>query len=106
VHYSIPDARSSILGGDRTPLASVASGVVAFGDRARYKAPMIGAGELLVLAAVVGVLYLALTPLRRWLEARIARLMAGRRRGRSSARVVVLERRRDGTFGPEGRDGG
>jgi hypothetical protein len=67
---------------------------------------MIGAGEILVLAVVVGVLYLALTPLRRWLEARIARLMNRRRRGSRGARVVVLERRRDGTFGPEGRDGG
>jgi hypothetical protein len=66
---------------------------------------MIGAGEILVLAAVVGVLFLALTPFRRWLEARFARLMT-RRRGGRSARVVVLERRRDGTFGPEGRDGG
>jgi hypothetical protein len=65
---------------------------------------MIGAGEILVLAAVVGVLYLALTPFRRWLEARFARLM--RRRSGRGARVVVLERRRDGTFGPEGRDGG
>ena len=66
---------------------------------------MIGAGELLVLAALVLLLYGALRPLRRWLEARIARAL-GRRRGTRRARVVVLERRRDGTFGRGGGDGG
>jgi len=65
---------------------------------------MIGAGELLFLVGLVAVLYRVLRPLRRWLEARIARLMPRRGRARG-ARVVVLERRRDGTFGPEGRDG-
>jgi hypothetical protein len=66
---------------------------------------MIGAGELLVLAALVLLLYGALRPLRRWLEARIARVL-GLRRSARRARVVVLERRRDGTFGRGGRDGG
>jgi hypothetical protein len=66
---------------------------------------MIGAGELLFLAALVLLFYRVLGPLRRRLEARIARRLA-RRRGRRPGRVVVLERRRDGTFGPEGRDGG
>jgi hypothetical protein len=66
---------------------------------------MIGAGELLVLAALVLLLYGALRPLRRWLEVRIGRAL-GRRRGGRRARVVVLERRRDGTFGRGGRDDG
>jgi len=59
---------------------------------------MIGAGELLVLVALVGLLYVALRPLRRWLEARIAGVLRGRKRD-ARGRVVVLERRRDGTFG-------
>ena len=66
---------------------------------------MIGAGELLFLAGLVALLYWALGPLRRWLEARIARLLP-RRTGARRGRVVVLERRRDGTFGREDRDGG
>ena len=66
---------------------------------------MIGAGELLFLAALVALLYWALGPLRRWLEARIARRLTRRSTGRRG-RVVVLERRRDGTFGREDRDGG
>jgi hypothetical protein len=66
---------------------------------------MIGAGELLVLAALVLLLYGALRPLRRWLEARIARVL-GHRGSARRGRVVVLERRRDGTFGRGGRDGG
>ena len=65
---------------------------------------MMGAGELLFLVALVGLLYVALRPLRRWLEARIASALRGRRRD-VRGRVVVLERRRDGTFGREGRDG-
>ena len=56
------------------------------------------AAELLVLVVVVGALYWALTPLRRRLEARIARLL-GRRRGRRQGKVIPLTRRRDGTFG-------
>jgi hypothetical protein len=64
---------------------------------------MIGAGELLFLAGLVVLLYWALGPLRRWLEGRIARGLP-RRGGGRRGRVVVLERRRDGTFGPEGRD--
>jgi len=65
---------------------------------------MIGAGELLVLVALVVLCYQALRPLRRWLEARITRSL--RRRPGRRGRVVVLERRRDGTFGREERDGG
>jgi hypothetical protein len=65
---------------------------------------MIGAGELFFLAGLVLLLYWALGPLRRWLEARIARGLPGRSVKRR-ARVVVLERRGDGTFGPEDRDG-
>jgi hypothetical protein len=65
---------------------------------------MIGAGELLVLVALVGLLYVALRPLRRWLEARIAGALRGRRRN-GRGRVVVLERRRDGTFGRGDGDG-
>ena len=66
---------------------------------------MIGAGEILFLAALVALLYWALGPLRRWLEGRIARHLP-RRGGGRRGRVVVLERRRDGTFGREDRDGG
>jgi hypothetical protein len=65
---------------------------------------MIGAGELLFLVALVGLLYVALRPLRRWLEARIAVALRRRRRD-TRGRVVVLERRRDGTFGRDGDDG-
>ena len=61
-----------------------------------------GAAEVLLLFGVVLVLFWALTPLRRRLETRIERLLA-RRPGRRSGRVVVLERRRDGTFGREER---
>ena len=66
---------------------------------------MIGAGEIVFLAILVLVLYLALRPLRRRLETRFARTLRRRtRRGRG--RVVVLERRRDGTFEREDADGG
>jgi hypothetical protein len=62
---------------------------------------MLSAGELLVLLGVVLALYGALRPLRRWLEARIARfLRAGS--ARRPGRVVILERRSDGKFGREG----
>jgi len=56
-----------------------------------------GAAEALVLAGVVLALYVALTPVRRWLTRRIARRLAPRRR--TGGRVVVLERRADGSFG-------
>ena len=66
---------------------------------------MIGAAELLFLAAFIGLLYRLLRPVRRRLEKWIAQRLPHRGKGRR-AQVVVLERRRDGTFGPEGRDGG
>ena len=50
---------------------------------------MIGAGELLFLFALVALLYVVLRPLRRWLEARIARALRGRTRD-GRGRVVVL----------------
>jgi hypothetical protein len=62
---------------------------------------MIGAGELIVLGGLVALLWLALSPLRRHLEAAFARLLGVRTR-RRRGKVVVLERRRDGTFGREG----
>jgi membrane protein implicated in regulation of membrane protease activity len=67
---------------------------------------MIGVGEIVVLAIVVLALYAALRPLRRRLATRFARLLRRRpRRGRG--RVVVLERRRDGTYERENNaDGG
>jgi membrane protein implicated in regulation of membrane protease activity len=67
---------------------------------------MIGAGEIVFLAILVLVLYAALRPLRRRLEMRFARTLRRRtRRGRG--RVVVLGRRRDGTFEREDNaDGG
>jgi len=66
---------------------------------------MIGAGEIVVLAILVLALYVALRPLRRRLEKRFARVFRRRpRRGRGQ--VVVLERRRDGTFEREDADGG
>jgi hypothetical protein len=57
-----------------------------------------GAAEAILLAGVVALLYALLAPLRRWLEARIARLLRPRRPP-PGGRVVVLERRRDGSFG-------
>jgi hypothetical protein len=66
---------------------------------------MLSAGELLVLAGLVLALYGALRPLRRWLEARIARLLRGGS-ARRTRRVVILRRRGDGKFGREdGHDG-
>ncbi len=66
---------------------------------------MLSAGELLVLAGVVLALYGALRPLRRWLEARIARLLRSSS-ARRPRRVVILERRGDGKFGRgDGHDG-
>ncbi len=66
---------------------------------------MLSAGELLVLVGLVLALYRALRPLRRWLEARIARLLRGGA-ARRARRVVVLERRSDGKFGrKDGHDG-
>ncbi|TMA48079.1 MAG: hypothetical protein E6J81_06740 [Deltaproteobacteria bacterium] len=65
---------------------------------------MIGAGEVLVLVALVALLYWALSPLRRRLEVWIRRRLAPRRSGRGQ--VVVLERRRDGTFSREDRHDG
>ena len=63
----------------------------------------IGAGEALILAGLVALLYWLLRPLRGWLERRLARLIgrAPARRGR----LVVLERRDDGSFGREDRHG-
>jgi hypothetical protein len=61
---------------------------------------MIGAGEVLVLAVLVALLYWLLGPLRRRLEVWIGRRLAPRRSAGNSGRgrVVVLERRRDGTW--------
>jgi len=64
---------------------------------------MIGAGEVLFLAGLVLVLFWLAGPLRRRLEAWIARRFR-QSRPAQSRRVVVLERRRNGTFGPEDRD--
>jgi len=64
---------------------------------------MIGAGEVLFLLGLVVLLFVALGPLRRRLEARIARAL-GASTGKRRGRVVVLERRRDGTFGREDSD--
>ncbi len=69
---------------------------------------MLSAGELFVLAGVILALYAGLSPLRRWLEARFARLFGGGPK-RREGRVVVLGRRGDGKFGREegghGHDG-
>ena len=66
---------------------------------------MLSAGELLVLVGLVLALYRALRPLRRWLEARIARLLRTSP-ARRPRRVVILERRGDGKFGRgDSRDG-
>jgi len=64
---------------------------------------MIGAGEIVFLALLVAALYVALRPLRRVLESHFARAFRRRKRGRG-ARVVVLERRRDGSFERENAD--
>jgi len=63
----------------------------------------LGAAELLVVAGVVAVLFWLLGPLRRRLEAWITRRI-GRRPAARNGRVVVLRRRRDGTFGREEED--
>jgi hypothetical protein len=52
--------------------------------------------EAFVLAAVIAFLYVMLRPLRRRLERWFARRLRGGRGRR--AQVVVLARRRDGTF--------
>jgi len=60
-----------------------------------------GAAEALVLAAVVGVIFWLAGPLRRRLERWLARRLGS---GRAAVgRVVVLGRRRDGTFSREDR---
>ncbi|TMB44929.1 MAG: hypothetical protein E6J55_07910 [Deltaproteobacteria bacterium] len=59
-----------------------------------------GAAEALVLAAVVAVLFWLAGPLRRRLERWLARRLG---HGRVVGRVVVLGRRRDGTFSREDR---
>lgn len=64
---------------------------------------MIGAGEIVFLAILVLGLYAALRPLRRALESRFARALGRRTRPRRG-RVVVLQRRRDGTFEREKAD--
>ncbi len=58
---------------------------------------MIGVGEIVFLAVIVLGLYAALRPLRRALASRFARAL---RRGprRRPGQVVILERRRDGSF--------
>lgn len=67
---------------------------------------MIGMGEVVFLVGLVAVLFWALAPLRRRLEAWIERHLP-RRTGARRGRVVVLERRKDGTFGRgNGDDGG
>jgi len=60
-----------------------------------------GAAEALVLIAVVAVLFLLALPLRRRLERWLARRLGQRRP--TGGRVVVLGRRRDGTFSQEDR---
>ena len=65
---------------------------------------VIGAAEALLLAGAVLFCYVALTPLRRRLEARIARWLRPRKRS-GGGRVVVLERRSDGSFGKGDRHG-
>jgi hypothetical protein len=60
-----------------------------------------GAAEALVLAAVVGVLFWLAAPVRRRLERWLGRRLGTRRP--PAARVVVLGRRRDGTFSREDR---
>jgi hypothetical protein len=57
-----------------------------------------GAAEALLLAGVVVLLYRVAAPLRARLEAWFTRRLGGAGSARRS-RVVVLERRRDGTFG-------
>ncbi len=64
----------------------------------------IGAGEALVLAALVGLFSWLLRPLPGGLEVSIARRLAPQLGGRG--RVVVLERRRDGSFTREDRHDG
>ncbi len=62
----------------------------------RYKRRAMQAAEALVLAGVVAALYWALTPLRRRIEAAIARRLSPRGpEGRGQ--VVVLARRGQGT---------
>jgi hypothetical protein len=64
-----------------------------------------GVAEAVVLAGVVGAVFLLLRPSRDRLAGWIARRFFTRRQGRK-ARVVVLGRRDDGTFTREDRNGG
>jgi hypothetical protein len=66
---------------------------------------MVGIAEALLIAGLVVLLYRAAAPLRRWLEGWIARRL-GHPPSRRSGRVVVLERRRNGTFEREDDHGG
>jgi hypothetical protein len=59
-----------------------------------------GAAEAILLTGLVLALFWLLRPLRRRLERWFARRL--RRVSAGGGRVVVLERRRDGTFGREG----
>lgn len=55
------------------------------------------AAEALILVGVVAVLYWALTPIRRRLEAAIRRWLAPGKRSRRG-QVIALAKRGDGTF--------
>ena len=58
------------------------------------------AAELVVLLVLAGLLYLALTPVRRTIERRYLRWRGSGRRG---ATVIPLVRRSDGVFAPSRR---
>ena len=64
---------------------------------------VIGVAEVVVLVGVAVALFALLAPVRRGLERWFARRLPGRLR--DVPRVVVLERRRDGTFGRKDRHG-
>ena len=65
---------------------------------------MFGVAEALLLAGVIGAAFVLLRPLRRRLEARFTRLLG--RPARRPGKVVVLERRSDGSFGKGDGHGG
>ena len=65
---------------------------------------VVGAAEALVVLGVVALSFGLLAPVRRRLERWFSRRLSRLRR-REAGRVVVLERRSDGTFGRGDRNG-
>jgi len=57
----------------------------------------VGVAEILVLLGIGALLFLALTPLRRWVERRYLRRHV---RARGGGVVIPMRKRADGSYGP------